>query len=57
MPLTQSDLAVLTDTEAFYDTFRQAGERPSWFGTPPPNVTAAPWEILAPIEGNGDLTT
>ena len=57
MPLTQSDLAVLTNTEAFYDTFRQLGERPSWFGTPPPNVTAAPWEILAPIEGNGDLTT
>ncbi len=56
MPLTQSDLAVLTNTEAFYDTFRQLGEGLRGSSTPPPDVTAAPWEILAPIEGNGDPT-
>lgn len=47
-PLDRDDLAMMTDTEAFYDTFREPGERPSWFGAPPPNVSLAPWEILAP---------
>lgn len=49
-PLEEGDLAVLTDTEVFYDTFRRVGERPTWFGTAPPDVSVAPWEILAPIE-------
>ena len=45
-PSEEGDLAVLTDTECFYDTFRQVGERPTWFGTPAPDVTAAPWKLL-----------
>lgn len=49
-PLGPEDLALLTDTEAFYDTFRTPGERPTWFGEPTPDVATAPWEILAPSE-------
>jgi len=48
--LGESDLAVLADTEAFYDTFVGVGRRPTWFSAPPPNVSDAPWEIVAAAE-------
>ena len=46
-PLSASELAVLTDMVAFYDGFC-AGHRPSWSEAPPPDVSRAPWMILAP---------
>lgn len=46
-PLDESELALLTDTEAFYDALCD-GARPSWAQAPPPDVSLAPWVVLAP---------
>jgi len=46
--LTADDFPVLTDTEAFYDAYCGDAKRPSWFDAPPPDVSRAPWQLLAP---------
>lgn len=46
--LTEDDLALLTQTVQFYDALCGVGKRPSWFASAPPDVSRAPWQILAP---------
>jgi FkbM family methyltransferase len=47
-PLTADELALLTDTEGFYDALCGPGRRPTWQGKPAPDVARAPWRLLAP---------
>jgi FkbM family methyltransferase len=54
-PLTVSEMSLLTATEPFYETLCGSGKRPSWFGKPPPDVSRAPWEILAPTPPEREL--
>ena len=46
-PLSESEYATLTDTLSFYDVLCGKGKRPSWFTAPSPDVTRAPWQIIA----------
>jgi FkbM family methyltransferase len=54
-PLTEAEMALLTETESFYDALCGTGSRPSWYGKPPPDVSGAPWEILAPATPDREL--
>lgn len=54
-PLTEPELSLLTATEPFYEALCGAGTRPSWFERPPPDVSRAPWEVLAPTSPECEL--
>ena len=46
--LNADDFSLLTETVPFYETLCGPGKRPSWFAAAPPDVSRAPWQILAP---------
>jgi FkbM family methyltransferase len=41
------ELRWLTDATAFYSTFSSGGSLPGWFDAPAPDVSRAPWQLLA----------
>ena len=47
-PLSTAELEVLTQTEPFYDALCGVGRRPTWYGAEAPEVSMAPWHIVAP---------
>lgn len=47
--LIDDDFRLLTDTAAFYDECCGTGRRPTWFNAPSPDVSCAPWQIIAPM--------
>ena len=44
--LSAEEFELLTETDAFYDELCGLGQRPTWNGQPPPDVSRAPWQVL-----------